>query len=158
MIFYDKMSARRNATLHIQIRLTDVPATPPEDYARIGGAVVRVFHAEIPLEFEAPVSFVVWVCSKGKEPTGPAYVYHENLLHMGYVEAFLNGKPPNYHLVGYEFTLIGEPSDEPMLTVGEPSDVLRREAAEDMLSRPRPLAVSGQRPAAAKKWWQVWKS
>jgi len=116
MILYDRVGARRDARFHVQVKLTDLPAAPTNDYVRIGGAVIRVFRGETTLKFGDSVSFTLWVCSRGKEPTGPAYVYFEDLIGMGNVEAYLTGKPPDCDVVGYEFILLREPSEKPTLT------------------------------------------
>ena len=131
-MLYDRIAARRNAPFHVQVELTDLPTDPPENYVRIGGAVVRVFRSDGTLNFGDSVSFEVWVCSRGKEPTGPRYVYHQDLVGMGHVEAYLDGKPPDCGFVGYEYTLVPGPSEQPTLTLGELN--------------------------AARKWWQFWKS
>ena len=117
MILYDRVGARRDAPFHVQVKLTDLPAVSPEDYVRIGGVVVRVFRGSMILKLGDSLSFVVWVCSKGREPTGPPYVYHQDVVGMGHIEAYLGGKPPDCVLVVYEFTMMTEPSDEPKLTI-----------------------------------------
>jgi hypothetical protein len=148
MILYDGVAARRDAPFHVQVKLTDLPAVTPNDYVRIGGAVIRVFRGETTLKFGDSVSFTLWVCDRGKEPTGPPYVYFEDLIGMGNVEAYLDGKPPDCDVVGYEFTVLREPSEKPTLTVGDLHDVPARFGHSARASNCR----------AARKWWQFWKS
>ena len=136
MFRYDPAAARREAPIHVQVKLTDLPATDPDGFARVGGEVVRVFRGETALRHGASIEFRLWMCRRGREPTGPAYAYYEDLVAKGYMEAYLEGSPPDCRLVAYEFCLLSEPSDDPRLRV-------------DDLDRSLPVP---------KKWWQFWRS
>ena len=59
----------------------------------IEGSVARVFRGQALLQPGAPVSFPIWVVRRGREPTGPAFVYHDVLVAAGHMEAYLEGTP-----------------------------------------------------------------
>jgi hypothetical protein len=85
----------------------------------VRGAVVRVFKSDGRLRCGEGVGFHIWVCQPGDEPTGPAFVYYEQLLQASHVEVYLHGSPPNCELAAYEFALISAPSDQPSMTVAQ---------------------------------------
>ena len=119
-MLYDVAEERRNAPIHVQIELRGLPAPlPVNDEIRIGGPVVRVFRSSSSLvQVGSHVTFAIWVCLKWDVPTGPAYVYCDDLIRMRYFEAYLSGNPPHCHLVGCEYMWIATPSVDPRLPVG----------------------------------------
>lgn len=125
MIIYDVAQVRRQAPLHVQIELSKAPwpefngtKRPGSPEVRIGGAIVRVFRDASLVSVGDRVWFPIWICQRGDEPTGPAYLYEEDLRRKRYIEAYLHGDPPACELVGYECLLLEAPSLEPRLQEG----------------------------------------
>jgi len=118
-ILYNIAAARRAAPIHVQVELTALPEAIP-DLAEItmAGSVVAVFRGPSNLQVGSSVSFPIWVCHPGSEPTGPPFVYRDDLTRLRYVEAYLSGEPPNCRLVGYECQLISTSSLYPQLPLG----------------------------------------
>jgi hypothetical protein len=145
-MLYDTAKARRNAPFHVQIKLVNLPATRPEpsDEIRIGGLVVQIFHGDPFLQVGNFVSFAIWVCRSGDEPTGPAYAYYDDLVRMGHVEVYLQGQPPDCDLVGYEYLLIAAPSLDPQL----PKDAGDFAPISQLQAHSR---------SSGPSWWQFWK-
>jgi hypothetical protein len=114
--------ARRDAPLHVQIRLTNRPEKVPEPNGGevpINGEVVKVFRGQALASPGSLITFQLWVCGPGAEPTGRAFVYFDALAQAIYLEAFLYGRPPQCRLAAYEFELLDEPTPAPTLTVEE---------------------------------------
>ena len=59
----------------------------------------------------------LWVCRRGDEPTGPAFVYEDAFADAAFLEAYLVGSPPVCELAAYEFCVLGAPSEQPVLTL-----------------------------------------
>jgi hypothetical protein len=117
-MLYDVAEARLNAPIHVQIELSGLPASLPTlGEIRMGGAVIRVFRGTSLVQVGSHVAFKIWVCRQGDEPTGPPFVYRDELVRMRYIEAYLWGQPPDCSLVGYECLLIATPSSDPQLPV-----------------------------------------
>ena len=135
--------ARREAPLHLQLQLTRIPVhcPSPGDVVSIEGRVVRIFRGQALVETGADLSFPLWVCEEGDEPTGPAYVHHEALVAATHMEVYLYGRPPDCHLAGYEYVLLQGPTTDPTMSVND---------LEKRLPRP-----SGRRDGA--RWWELWK-
>jgi hypothetical protein len=55
--------------------------------AQIVGTVVRVFRTDGQLTEGGRVTFAIWVCQPGDEPTGPAYIYGDDLAKAFFMEA-----------------------------------------------------------------------
>jgi hypothetical protein len=142
-----RLAARRTATFHIQMALTT--RTLERGEAEITGNVVRVFRTDGRLVEGNDVTFAIWVCKPGDEPTGPAYIYGDDLAKAVFMEAYLRGSPPYCELAAYEFTRIDAPTDQPVLTPAE---------LEELLKKPYPSqeAVAPDRPNQVK-WWQFWR-
>ena len=121
MPFEARVRARREAPLHVQLRLTGVPTQCPKpaDEVPIEGCVVQVFRGQGFVEPGATIRFPLWICTKGDEPTGPAYVYHDALLAASHIEAYLYGTPPECQVAVYEFVLLEAASQHPMLSVND---------------------------------------
>jgi hypothetical protein len=158
MIGYDRVAARRNARFHVQIKLTGLPEIPPEHPVQLRGDVARVFRGADTLKPGDPISFTVWVCSRGLEPTGPPFVMHDALLRFGILEAFLDGEPPDCELVGYEFEVVADFSEHPVLPLKEPDRVFtpapRVEPRKDLQQASRRDPSKAVKP---RNWWQFWK-
>ena len=138
---------RRTAPFHLQLKLEGVPDDRKKirGPTQIHGRTVRVFRSDSRLAIGDRVEFPLWVCEKGDEPTGPAFIYSEELAKALYMEAYLQGDPPNCQLAAYEFSVIGAPCDKPLLTP---------EQLEDY----RPLWESPAGIATQKrKRWQFWR-
>jgi hypothetical protein len=144
-MLYDVAEARREAPIHVQIELTDLPTPIPElREIKLTGFVVTVFRGSSLLQIGSVVSFPIWICPRGKEPTGPAFVYRDVLMRLGYVEAYLSGEPPDCRLVGYECRLISTPSLHPQL----PVELEEADRATEMRERSE---------VARPTWWQFWR-
>lgn len=139
-----RVIARRGAPFHVQLELTRVPAECPNGEVQIEGRVVRVFRGEALLQPGTLVSFPLWVCNNGGEPTGPAYVYHHALVTASHMEAYLEGTPPQCRVAGYEFTLLPASSALPMI---RDDDALERTLREEMLR-------AAARPRGAREIWK----
>jgi hypothetical protein len=115
-----RIAARRHATFHVQLQLDK--SAPPDASAALSremirGDVVRIFRGSNELGLGDQAGFEIWVCEPGDEPTGPAYIYKHAYIGALYLEAYLDGKPPNCKLLGYELAVIDTPTDEPIMTV-----------------------------------------
>jgi hypothetical protein len=144
-----RLKWRQTAPFHVQLELANKPDISLElDEVRVHGQVVKVFRTDGRLAIGDRIVFKLWVCREGKEPTGPAYVYYDDFMHMAYMEAYLYGNPPECALAAYEFSPISAPSEEPVLTI---------EDLEKLLVRPGKLEASISRTPTAKRWWQFWK-
>ena len=91
-----RLQWRKTAPFHIQIELQkrSMPFRVPSP-VDIPGRVVRVFRTDGRLAEGDQVAFVLWVCRPGDEPTGPAYVYHDDFIQATHMEVYLYGSPPN---------------------------------------------------------------
>ena|SRR5688572_16088346 len=97
------LAARREAPFHIQMAVEARSVVRGE--AQIAGKVVRVFRTDGRLEEGDGITWAIWVCRPGDEPTGPAYIYDDDLARASFIEAYLRGTPPACDLAAYEFTL-----------------------------------------------------
>jgi hypothetical protein len=114
--------ARREAPLHVQIRLTKRPDAVPDrngGEVAIEGEVVNVFRGQGLAAPGSLITFQLWVCRAGAEPTDRAFAYEDALAQASHLEAFLYGRPPTCRLAAYEFELLDGPTPEPTLTVEE---------------------------------------
>jgi hypothetical protein len=93
--------------------------------AQIAGKVVRAFRTDGRLAEGSRVSFEIWVCRPGDEPTGPAYIYADALAKAFFIEAYLHGTPPACELAAYEFTSVEAPTDQPVLNPAELEELLK---------------------------------
>jgi hypothetical protein len=146
---------RKTAPFHLQLEL-DQPAIQLElakEYqhwhgARIECRVARLFRSDNRLAVGDPVSFRIYVCEPGSEPTGPAYIYKQDLLQTTHLEAYLYGEPPDCQLAAYEFEILkGGPTDKPILTIDQLKKMYSHWEKRAMLS-----------PARWKEWLRVWKA
>ena len=139
---------RRTAPFHVQLELHKArDRQRASGEIQIHGLAVRVFRTDGRLTVGDHVEFPLWVCQKGDEPTGPAYIYKGAFASAGYMEAYLAGNPPNYQLAAYEFCVLNAPSDQPVLTPEELEEVETRSG-------------SGQETTGAsrgRRSWQFWK-
>ena len=134
-----RVKARREAQLHVQLELINLPAGCPESVVSIQGRITTVFRGQALARPGSVVEFPLWVCSSDNEPTGPAFVYYDRLMAATHMEAYLYGSPPKCKLAAYEFALIGGPSTTPVLSESDlvPSD-------------------TGQESAGRRRWWPLW--
>jgi len=143
---------RKTAPFHVQLELEKGSGrlTVPGNFT-VRGGVVRVFRSDGRIAPGDHVAFGLWVCRAGQEPTGPAYVYEDDLMRASHVEAYLYGTPPDCELAAYEFTLLEVPSDEPKMSIGD---------LEELLSRFDGLKTINTADAKchAGKWWEFWKA
>lgn len=130
-----RVHCRKTAPFHVQIQLEKeevaVPATND-----VRGRVVRIFRGDGRLQPGDLVTFKIYVCRPGGEPTGPAFIYEKALAAANYLEAYLNGNPPNYELAAYELEIVEAPTDEPKMNVAQLEELVR-----------------GKTPVK-KKWWK----
>ena len=110
--------ARHEAPLHVQLRLTRIPAQcpVPADEVSLEGQVVTVFRGHELLAPGARVTFSLWVCNEGDEPTGPAFVHYVELAEATHIEVYLYGTPPDCTVAAYEFVLLKGSSQVPTLS------------------------------------------
>ncbi len=114
---------------------------------QVQGLVVRAFRTDGLLGLGDRVEFPLWVCRRGDEPTGPAFIYDEAFSRAEYMEAYLAGTPPKCQLVAYEFCVLEAPTDQPVLRADE-------------LEEREPAPVAGRTDAnqvSKRRIWQVWK-
>ena len=118
----------------------------PSGPVRVEGRVVRIFRSDGRLSPGDHVAFKLWVCRRGDEPTGPAYVYHEDFIRATHMEAYLHGSPPDCELAAYEFTILTAPSDEPSMNVDQ---------LEGLLAWFEKRSLGTRKP---RRWWHFWKT
>ena len=154
-----RLSARRTAPFHIQFELEKSEGPIREQKGgRVQGRAIRVFRTDGRLAVGGEVAFRLWVCEPGKEPTGEAYIYCDDLRRATYIEAYLYGIPPKLEIAAYEFGVIDEPSEHPSLTVEELENWLAT------LKNPDPRSIRREEPNAPRpmvskpKKWQFWKA
>jgi hypothetical protein len=136
---WGRAKARREAPLHLQLELTNVPAHCPESVVPIRGRVVTVFRGQALAALGSVIEFPVWVCSRDKVPTGPAFIEFASLMGATHIELYLYGTPPECKLAAYEYELLGAPSATPVLSATnlEPS-------------------VRGRESPGRRRWWHLW--
>ena len=118
--------------------------------AQIAGKVVRVFRTNGRLEEGDDIAWAIWVCRPGDEPTGPAYIYGDDLAQAAFIEAYLRGTPPACELAAYEFTLIDAPTEQPVLSPAE---------LEELLKNPyRHQETATSAIPNRVKCWQFWRA
>ena len=145
-----QLFARQTAPFHVQLELAkSQDMSIQSDEVRVQGRVVRVFRTDGRLARGDQVAFRLWVCLEGREPTGPAYIYYDDFVRMAYVEAYLDGDPPECRLAAYEFRPISTPTEEPMLTADDLEKLLGPEGG---------IGASTSGTPTVKRWWQFWKS
>jgi hypothetical protein len=118
-----RLTARESAPFHLQ--MTVEPRINPSGESELAGRVVRVFRTDGRLAEGDHVSFQIYVCRPGDEPTGPAYIHEEALARAAIVEAYLFGAPPSCRLAAYEFTLLIAPTDHPVMNSEELEELLK---------------------------------
>ena len=140
---------RQTVPFHVQIELTNEPDSYrwPSYNDEIRGHVVRVFRSDGRLGLGDFVTFSLWVCDPGDEPTDPACVYRKAIVQATHMEVYLHdGIPPQLELAGYEFDLLNAASDEPTMCA-------------DQLNEDLPKEVPGGEDLEVKtgrKWWRFW--
>ena len=120
-----RLKGRQTAPFHGQLELEkseDFDALLGE--RRIYGRTVRVFRSDGRVSVGDRLGFALWVCHPGDIPTGPAFIFFDDLKPARYMEAYLYGDPPECELAAYEFTVIRTPSDEPTLTPRQLEELL----------------------------------
>src|SRR5262245_5599227 len=111
---------RRTAPFHVQVELERaVDRERRLGEIQVHGLVIRVFRTDGRLSAGDHLEFPLWVCRRGDEPTGPAFIYEDAFVRAQYIEAYLAGDPPKCQLAAYEFCVLGRPSDQPALTAEE---------------------------------------
>jgi hypothetical protein len=141
---------RREAPFHLQLALDKTrSAEQVIGQTQVQGEVARVFRTDGRLSEGDCITFPLWVCRAGDEPTGPAYIYHDEFVKAAFVEAYLYGSPPACELAAYEFHVIDAPTERPTLTPGE---------LEALLGRCDGAYAAVARTRDARKWWQFWKT
>ncbi len=118
---------RRMAPFHVQLELHKASGPLRSlDRIEVQSRVVRVFRSDGRLGLGDNVTFKLWVCRPGDEPTGPAYIYEDEFVRATHMEIYLDGDPPKCKVAAYEFSVIDAPSDQPTLTVKELEDMVAR--------------------------------
>ena len=123
-----RLMARDQAPFHVQ--MTVEARTNDSGESEVTGKVVRVFRTDGRLAEGDQVSFGIYICRPGDEPTGPAYVYEEAVARAAFVEAYLFGTPPSCELAAYEFMLIAAPTDQPVMSSEEMQQLLKYVGAQ----------------------------
>jgi hypothetical protein len=140
---------RCTAPFHVQLELEKVRnGEQVSGQKQFRGRVVRVFRTDSRLTIGDDIEFPLWVCQKGDEPTGPAYIYDDDLAGAAFMEAYLYGTPPSCELAAYEFGVISAPTDQPTMS---PADL------EKLLDQDREKVATPERVGTAK-WWQFWRT
>ena len=141
----ERFRARREARFHIQVRLESIPsaiATPGE--VRVAGRVTRLFRSKGDLTVGDPVAFTLRVYQRGEHvPPGVAYLLEGDLRRAEYIEAFLNGKPPNCEVPLEEYALLAGPQANASMTIGDRE--VRLNAGATSMTNPR-----------CRRWWRFW--
>jgi hypothetical protein len=138
---------RRTAPFHVQIELDKAGDRGGGlRQIQVHGLVVRVFRTDARLSAGDHVEFPLWVCRRGDEPTGPAFIYEDPWAKALYLEAYLAGTPPKCELAAYELCVLDAPSDWPILTPEE---------LESELLPVSPQTKAGQ--GSKRRIWQFWK-
>jgi hypothetical protein len=115
------LSARRSARYHVQVELEGAPAGLPDlGDVTVEGRVVRVFRTDGRLQVGDRVRFAVSVCRAGaKVPAGGAWWKPaEELAAARFLEAFLDGTPPDCAVALWQSQIVGAPSDVPQMGSG----------------------------------------
>jgi hypothetical protein len=134
---------RKTAPFHVQLELVNSQCVPSAlGETRVEGRAIRVFRTDGRLAVGDRIAFSIWVCESGGEPTGPAYIYVDDLSRANLMEAYLHGTPPEYELAAYEFRIIDTASEQPYLTL--------------LAEHNTPLAEEVRTPAKRRRW-QFWK-
>lgn len=143
-----RLWGRRTAPFHVQLELSPMRARErASGETQVRGLVVRAFRTDGRLGLGDRVEFPLWVCRRGDEPTGPAFIYEEAFSRAEYIEAYLTGTPPECQLVAYEFRVLEALTDRPALTADE-------------LEEREPASVADRRDAnqvSRRRAWQFWK-
>jgi hypothetical protein len=164
----EALSVREGAPFHVQLELKKGSGEFSKRLrlVRVEGCVVRVFRSDGRLAPGDHVAFKLWVCRRGDEPTGPAYVYQEDFIRATHMEAYLHGTPPDCELAGYEFTIITAPSDEPSMNVGQLEGLFAGFEKQDEPSM-NVGQLEGLLPGfemrrlgtpKPRRWWHFWKT
>ena len=143
-----RLKWRQTAPFHIQLELEKSEDFHPWGDIQVHGRAVRVFRTDGRVAVGDSLGFALWVCRPGDEPTGPAYIYYDDLKTARYMEAYLYGDPPECELAAYEFNVIDTPSDEPTLTPRELEESL------EQFGTSRPVPVRTQEET---RWWRFWR-
>jgi hypothetical protein len=122
------------------VKIEKIPVdfqTPAE--VLVEGPVIRVFRSDGNLKPGDWVSFKVNVCREGDEILliGPTYTFYDNFVAASYVEAYLNGAPPQCEVPLDEWAPLETPSEEPRLTVEELEHLVKATKRK-------------------RKWWPFW--
>ena len=121
---------RRTAPFHVQLELNKAGDRGGGlRQTQVHGLVVRIFRTDGRLTSGDYVEFPLWVCHRGDEPTGPAFIYEDAWARAVYLEAYLTGTPPQCELAAYEFCVLDAPSDRPILTPEELETIEGRDAS-----------------------------
>ena len=148
MSIQGRLAARREAPFHIQMAVE--ARSVMRTVAQIAGKVVRVFRTDGRLEEGDAISWAIWVCRPGDEPTGPAYIYADDLARASFIEVYLRGTPPACDLAAYEFTLIDAPTERAVMSPAE---------LEELMKDPSPHQAADMPTSPNRvKWWQFWKA
>ena len=142
-----RLAWRREAPFHIQ--MTVETRAVVRGWVHIEGKVVRVFRTDGRLKQSDVVRWEVWVCRPGGEPTGPAYIYEDDLARASFIEAYLHGTPPNCELAAYEFTVVDAPTEQPILSPAQLEDLLTRWNSLEHAAAPT--------SSTRRRWWQFWR-
>lgn len=123
-----RLTARNQAPFHLQMTLE--PRLNEWGESELAGKVVRVFRTDGRIAEGDQISFGIYICRPGDEPTGAAYIYEEAVARAVFVEAYLFGTPPSCQLAAYEFMLIDAPTDQPMMNSEELEQLLKYVGAQ----------------------------
>jgi hypothetical protein len=85
----------------------------------LAGEVVTVFRGHALVTPGASVVFFLWVCRRGDEPTGPAFVHFDKLAAATHIEAYFYGAPPACQVAAYEFVLLNGASETPAMSASD---------------------------------------
>lgn len=142
--------ARHEARFHVQIEvLSAAPAERTPGPMPVQARVVRVFRGDGSLAAGDSVHFVEQVTRPGDEIPcgGMIWKAHDAVLSARYLEAFLNGDPPNCVIPLCQSEVIAAPTVRPIMPGYFPFVAVRVRALREV----------ARAHAEGRRWWRFWQ-
>jgi hypothetical protein len=118
---YDQEIQRRNASIHIQVKLLNVPTNIAAPYTKVSltGEIARIFRGPSTLHIGDLIHFRLNVMSDNADfkdfPLGGSFVSYIDLCQMQFIELYSNGEPPICNPISNSYMLIEKPTDDPVI-------------------------------------------
>jgi hypothetical protein len=111
--------ARIDSRYHVQVKLLRMVIGQTPSEVPLHGIVVRVFRGGENLNVGSEIQFSVDVISNKDEPRFGDEVWQvkESIEKAKYMEAFLDGNPPQCKVAAWQSFIINAPSDTPQIDV-----------------------------------------